>query len=179
MPCLRRSGFAQAGVTHFCVQARILRPWVHVRAYDQGHAYDLVIVEKKAMALQIVADAKSMSQDIISTGKVAVYGIYFDFNKADVKPESDPALREIAKLLSQNPKLKVNIVGHTDNVGGFDYNMKLSQARAEAVVKALVSQYKVEANRLKPHGVGPLAPVTTNRTEDGRAKNRRVELVEQ
>ena len=111
--------------------------------------------------------------------KVAIYGIYFDFNKADVKPESDPTLIEITKLLSQNPNLKLYVVGHTDNVGKFDYNMKLSQTRANAVIQALVSRYGVDRNRLKSYGVGPLAPVQPNKTEEGRAKNRRVELVEQ
>ena len=141
--------------------------------------YYLTIVEKEAMQQEVVADAKFMAEVISSTGPVAVYGIYFDFNKWDIKPESEPALSEIAKLISTSPGLKVFIVGHTDNVGGIDFNMKLSQARADAVLKALVTKYKVSAQRLKPYGVGQLAPVATNKTEEGRAKNRRVELVEQ
>jgi len=139
----------------------------------------LTIVEKQAMSQQVVADAKFMAEGINTTGHVAIYGIYFDFNKADVKPESEPALSEIAKLLTGTPNLKVFIVGHTDNVGGVDYNMKLSLARAEAVVKALTTKYKVNPQSLKAYGVGQLAPVAPNKTEDGRAKNRRVELVEQ
>jgi len=139
----------------------------------------LTIVEKKAMAQEVVADAKSMATDIGISGKVAIYGIYFDFNKADVKPDSEPTLKEITKLLQQDAKLKLYVVGHTDSVGGLDYNMKLSQQRAEAVVKELVSKYKVGPDRLKAYGVGPLAPVTSNDTEDGKAKNRRVELVKQ
>ena len=139
----------------------------------------LTIVEKQAMAQQVVADAKSMATDIGISGKVAIYGIYFDFNKADVKPDSEPTLKEITKLLQQDAKLKLYVVGHTDNVGGLDYNMKLSQQRAEAVVKELVSKYKVDRFRLKALGVGPVAPVTSNETEDGKAKNRRVELVKQ
>ena len=103
--------------------------------------------------------------------------IYFDFDKSDVKSESDPTLKEISKLLSENPKLNLYVVGHTDNVGDYDYNMKLSQARADAVVKTLVSKYNVNKNRLTSGGVGPLAPVTTNDTEEGKAKNRRVELI--
>ena len=98
--------------------------------------------------------------------------------KADVKPESDPALKEIAKLLQQDNGLKLYVVGHTDNVGKFSYNIKLSQARADAVVKKLVTDYGMSADRLKPHGVGPLAPVSSNKTEEGQALNRRVELVE-
>ena len=144
-----------------------------------GNTYYLYIVEKDAMKQEVTADAKFMAEGISSTGHVAIYGIYFDFNKSDVKPESDPALQEINKLLSNNPNLKVFIVGHTDNVGGVDYNMKLSQTRADAVVKALTTKYKVNPQRLKAYGVGQLAPVAPNKTEEGRAKNRRVELVEQ
>jgi OmpA-OmpF porin, OOP family len=139
----------------------------------------LTIVEKGEMVQDVVADAKSMATDIGISGKVAVYGIYFDFNKADVKPESGSTLEEISKLLQQNPKLKLYVAGHTDSVGGFDYNMKLSQQRAEAVVKELVSKYKVDIARLKAVGIGPVSPVTSNETEEGKAKNRRVELVKQ
>lgn len=144
-----------------------------------GLAGRLVIVEKQAMQQEIVADAKFMSEGITAAGHVAIYGIYFDFNKADVKPESAPALQEITKLLERDSKLKLYVVGHTDNSGGYDYNMKLSQARAEAVVKELITKHKVAAARLKAAGVGPLAPVTSNDTEEGKAKNRRVELVKQ
>ena len=152
--------------------------WVEFNPYGD-HRYYLTFVEKEAMKQEVTADAKFMAEGISSTGHVAIYGIYFDFNKSDVKPESDPALQEINKLLSNNPNLKVFIVGHTDNVGGVDYNMKLSQARADAVVKALTTKYKVNPQSLKAYGVGQLAPVAPNKTEDGRAKNRRVELVEQ
>jgi outer membrane protein OmpA-like peptidoglycan-associated protein len=137
------------------------------------------IVEKQEMAREVVADAKSMLSDIERKGSASVYGIYFDFDKADIKPESEPAIREIAKLLKENKTLMVYVVGHTDNVGTLDYNLKLSKARADAVVRELVTKYGVEAKRLKAHGVGSLAPVASNRTEEGRAKNRRVEVVEQ
>ena len=153
--------------------------WIHVRAYNEGRAYSLNIIEKKPMVQEVFADAKAMADDLSSKGHTAIYGIYFDFDKADVKPESEPTLKEIAKLLSQDPKLKLYVVGHTDNVGGFDYNIKLSQARANAVVKELISKHKVDGARLKPYGVGLSAPVASNKTEEGRAKNRRVELVEQ
>ena len=88
-------------------------------------------------------------------------------------------LKEITKLLKQDPNLNLYVVGHTDNVGKIDYNMQLSSARAEAVVKALITKYGVSRSRLDPHGVGPLAPVASNETEDGRALNRRVELVKE
>jgi OOP family OmpA-OmpF porin len=155
------------------------RIWVHVRTGLGGKLYSLNIIEAQKMKQVIVANAKSMAQDISNTGRVALYGIYFDTDKSEVKPESAPALKEIANLLQEEKELKLYVVGHTDNVGDFDYNMKLSRARADAVVKSLVSEYGADANRLKPAGVGPLSPVTANKTEDGRAKNRRVELVEQ
>ena len=155
------------------IRADIVRQTV---AFRRGE-YELKIIEKKAMAQEVVADAKSLASDISSTGHVSVYGIHFDFNKVTIKPESEQTLKEIAKLLKQNPNLNLYVVGHTDNVGKIDYNMQLSKARAEAVVKALVSEYGLDQNRLAPYGVGPLAPVSSNETEEGRALNRRVELV--
>ncbi|MBI5556375.1 MAG: OmpA family protein [Deltaproteobacteria bacterium] len=139
----------------------------------------LTIVEKAGMAQDIVANADAFGIDIKSTGHAAVYGIYFDTGQAEVKAESQAALQEVAKLLAGDPALKLLVVGHTDSTGQFEANMKLSQARAEAVVQALVASHGVAAARLKPQGAGSIAPVTTNRTEEGRAKNRRVELVEQ
>jgi OOP family OmpA-OmpF porin len=139
----------------------------------------LRIIEKQAMEQYIAADAAAFGNDINTTGHASVYGIYFDTAKADLKPESAPALEEVAKLLAGDPSLKLFVVGHTDSVGQVDANMKLSQARADAVVKALVTTHGIAAARLKGYGVGPLAPVASNATEDGRAKNRRVELVKQ
>jgi outer membrane protein OmpA-like peptidoglycan-associated protein len=152
--------------------------WVDLSAEFTGK-YGFTIIEKQAMAQDIVANAEVFSNDIRSTGHVAVYGIYFDSGKSVVKPESDVALAEIAKLLKGDPGLKLNVVGHTDNVGQMDYNMKLSQARAEAVAQALVAKHGISAARLKGYGVASLAPVTSNEAEEGRAKNRRVELVKQ
>ncbi len=139
----------------------------------------LRIVEKQGMQQYVTADAAGLGSDIKASGHVAVYGITFDTNKAEVKPESKPALDEIAKLLKQDPALKLKVVGHTDMTGLLDANMKLSQARAEAVVQLLVSQHGIAPARLKGYGVGPLAPVATNDTDEGRAKNRRVELVKE
>lgn len=156
--------------------------WVYIDSWDgggKGETYMLYIVEKETMAQEVVADAKSLMSDIETRGSASVYGIYFDFDKADIKPESEPAIKEIAKLLQENKGLKLYVVGHTDNVGTLDYNMKLSKARADAVVKELVTKYKISADRLKAYGVGSLAPVASNKTEEGRARNRRVELVEQ
>ena len=153
--------------------------WAHITPYNGGYGYTLEIIEKKAMAQDVTADANALANDIAATGKAAVYGIYFDTGKSVVKPESEPALNEIGKLLKENGSLKLHVVGHTDNVGDLASNMKLSQARADAVVQALVSKHGVDAKQLKASGVGPLCPVASNGTDEGKAKNRRVELVEQ
>lgn len=152
--------------------------WIHVNAWNGGQGILLVIIEESQMDQVIVADAEALEKEINLTGKVAVYGIYFDTGKAEVKPESGPALTEIAKLLQKNSGMKIYVVGHTDGVGEFDYNMGLSQRRAVAVVEVLVSEHGVDRGRLEPHGVGPLVPASSNRSEDGRSMNRRVELVE-
>ncbi len=134
-------------------------------------------IEKKAMKQYVVADAAALSNDIRAKGHVAVYDIHFDTGKAVVKPESKPALDEVAKLLKGDPGLKLWVVGHTDSVGKVEDNMRLAQARGEAVVAELVNAYGIQASRLKGYGVGPLAPVAGNEDEAGRAKNRRVDLV--
>lgn len=148
------------------------------------------ILEKSTLVRFDVAEIKPMKQRMVTvtstematqldtSGKIALYGIYFDFNKADVKTESDPTLAEIAKLLHEQPKLRLLIVGHTDAVGTFESNRTLSQRRAEAVVAALSGRYGIDDKRLFPVGVSFAAPVVSNSTEEGRAKNRRVELVE-
>lgn len=135
------------------------------------------VIEKGAMKQHVVADAAAMSNDLRATGHVAVYGIYFDTGKAIVKPESKAALDEVAKLLKEDPNLKLWVVGHTDWVGKVDDNMRLAEARAEAVATELVKAYGINAARLKGYGVGPLAPVAGNDDEAGRARNRRVDLV--
>jgi OmpA-OmpF porin, OOP family len=161
------------------VNARIVKDgreaWAQVEK-GNGKIW-LRVIERRDMVQHVVADAAAWGKDLASTGHVAVYGIYFDTGKAEVKPESGAALQEIAKLLAQNPGYRLKVVGHTDMTGALDANMKLSQARADAVVKALVGQHGVAGARLDGHGVGPLAPVASNDTEEGRARNRRVELV--
>ena len=140
----------------------------------------LYVVEIKPMEGGLVTvDAAALASDITRSGHAAVYGIYFDTAKAEVKPESDAALKEIAKLLQQTPTLKLFVVGHTDGVGTLASNMDLSKRRADAVVAALTTKYGVGAARLVAQGCGPLAPVLSNASEDGRARNRRVELVAQ
>jgi hypothetical protein len=152
---------------------------IYVSLHVAPGTTNLDIIETKPMEGGLVTvNADALKGDIGKTGHVAVYGIYFDTAKADVKPESAPTLLEIGKLLDQDPKLKLYIVGHTDSVGEFQMNMDLSRRRAEAVLKALTTTYGVVPERLQAYGNGSLAPVASNRDEEGRAKNRRVELVE-
>jgi len=152
--------------------------WVHVSTYITSE-WMLYVVEKQAMNQDIVADAAALAGDLKSSGHVALYGIYFDTGSAVLKPESEAALGEITRLLQGDAALKLHVVGHTDNVGTLESNLKLSQARAEAVVQALVTKHGIAAARLKSGGVGSLCPVAANDAEEGRAKNRRVELVKQ
>jgi len=136
----------------------------------------LVIAVVGAIENKMV-DAGAMAKGLRETGHIALYGIYFDTDKAAIKPESRPTLDEIAKLLRAQPQLNVFIVGHTDSQGTYEYNADLSRKRAEAVAAELVKSYKVATTRLKTAGLGFLAPIGSNATDEGRALNRRVELV--
>lgn len=118
--------------------------------------------------------AKQLDQDC----HVALYGINFDFNKATLRPDSDPTLEKVLALLKSRPDLKIEVQGHTDNVGSDDYNLKLSDARAASVVAWLVSK-GIAADRLSSHGFGMRQPIADNGSDEGRAKNRRVELRKQ
>jgi len=140
----------------------------------------LEIVETKPMeGDKVTVTADFIAGEVKGSGHVAIYGIYFDTDKAEVKVDSEPVLGEIGKFLSMNPEIKLYIVGHTDSVGSLSYNLDLSQRRAEAVMNTLVKQYHIAPTRLVAKGVGPLAPIAANLTEEGRTKNRRVELVKQ
>ena len=137
------------------------------------------ILETQAREQRMVTvNASEMAKAIEGTGKVALSGIHFDFNKTEIETESDATLEEIRKFLKRSASTKVLVVGHTDNVGTFAFNSDLSQRRAAAVVDALATRYGIARERLTPFGVSFAAPVASNRTEDGRARNRRVELVE-
>jgi OmpA-OmpF porin, OOP family len=139
----------------------------------------LRIVEKKAMEQYVQADAAAFGNDIRTTGHASVYGIYFDTGKSTIKPESVQAMGEIAKLLKSDATLRIHVVGHTDNAGGIESNIALSKARAEAVLQALIRDHGIAATRLTSFGCGQFAPVASNDSEEGRAKNRRVDLVKQ
>ncbi len=138
----------------------------------------LVVIEVEEMKTElVVVEADEMQRQIADTGRVALYGILFEFDSAEILPDSRPALTEIAKLMGANPDLEILVVGHTDNAGSHDYNMSLSSRRAEAVRAALIGDFGISPSRLSAHGVGFLSPTAPNTTEDGRARNRRVELV--
>lgn len=136
------------------------------------------LVKPKAMEQRMVfVDAAAMKTEITQQGRVSLYGILFEFNQTNIKPESQPTLAEVAKLLKDDAALKLLVVGHTDNVGTLDFNKDLSARRAKSVVNALVEQFGIVADRLHPEGVAFLAPIAASDSEVGRAKNRRVELV--
>jgi outer membrane protein OmpA-like peptidoglycan-associated protein len=144
-----------------------------------GRTFAMVdTIESKAMAQTMDnPTADEMVAAITTSGRVALYGILFDSGKAEVKSESKDTMAEIGKLLSVNKALKLLVVGHTDNAGGFAANLELSKKRADAVVAQLVTQYKVDAKRLQAFGVSYASPIAPNIDDAGRAKNRRVELV--
>lgn len=185
--CGSQLGYKHLGYIPYGDEARYLaaklaRPegdvWValHVAPLDTR----FVIVETKPMETGLVKiSADALNKDIGSVGHVAVYDILFDTGSATLKAESASAITEIARLLTQSPKLSLHVVGHTDNVGALAQNVDLSKRRAEAVVAALTTTHKIAAARLRADGVGPLAPVASNDSDAGRAKNRRVELVKQ
>ena len=128
-----------------------------------------------------VADAgaanKDMSSDLKTKCHVAIYGVLFDFNKSTLQPASDPVLQQILDLMKRNPTQKIEVQGHTDNVGGDAYNQTLSEARARSVV-AWLTQHGIAATRLTAKGYGKTKPIADNSTDAGRAKNRRVEIAD-
>jgi len=141
-----------------------------------NRVFQLIVVELEAMEYRMVG-ADEMAQAIAATGHVALYGIFFDTNSDRLKPESNPTIDEIGKLMNKDKSLKLIIVGHTDNEGSLDYNLDLSNRRAMTVVNELVSAHGIATTRLTPSGAAFLAPVASNDTAAGREKNRRVELV--
>jgi OOP family OmpA-OmpF porin len=143
------------------------------RAMVQLDVVELAPMEDK----MVVLEASALARDLDASGRIAVYGIQFDFDAATLRPDSTPQLDEIARLFEENPSLSMLIVGHTDSSGAYDYNLDLSGRRANSVVSALVETYGVDRSQLQPVGVGMAAPVASNDNESGRALNRRVELV--
>jgi outer membrane protein OmpA-like peptidoglycan-associated protein len=154
---------------------------IYVFARTLGKGIDIKIgtVEGKEIESGLVSiRASQILSDIASSGRAAIYGILFDTDQARIKPESQPILDEIAKALKQDRRMNLLIVGHTDNVGTAEYNLDLSRRRAQAIRAALEESYGIESKRLAAYGVGLLSPVASNKSEEGRVRNRRVELVE-
>ncbi|MGP1684580.1 MAG: OmpA family protein [Giesbergeria sp.] len=140
---------------------------------------DVHVIEMKKMQTHMAAlNLQALSSELDKQGFVVAEGIYFDTDKTELKPESDPAIQEVAQLLKQRPELGLYVVGHTDTHGSLAHNIRLSEGRAHAVVQRLVKDHGIAAQRLEGRGVGPLAPVASNVEEEGRAKNRRVVLVQ-
>lgn len=151
---------------------------VFVSVFVGGQSTVIDVVELKPMEAGLVTvNADALAAGIDADGHIAVYAILFDTGKSTVKAESKAAIAEIAKLLKSRMNLKLFVVGHTDSTGEFESNMKLSRERAAAVTQSLITEHGIAATRVTPHGVGPLAPVASNTTGEGRARNRRVELV--
>jgi outer membrane protein OmpA-like peptidoglycan-associated protein len=147
--------------------------WVAVNAYNDGTGYVLTVLEVGEMTQEVTA--RDMLDALNKSGFIALY-INFDTGKSDIKPESLSVVEQIAKLLADNPDLTVSIEGHTDNVGTPAANKTLSEQRAKSVMGA-VTKVGIPSNRLTAVGWGQEKPVADNRTEEGRAKNRRVEIV--
>lgn len=136
-----------------------------------------VIETAQGQAPQFAVDAGEMETTIANQGSVPLYTVLFEPDGTDILPGSEAALEEVSRLLSDHPDLQLYVVGHTDAAGSLQQSLDLSQRRATALVAALVDRYGIDASRLEAHGVGPLAPLASNQTEDGRALNRRIELV--
>lgn len=150
--------------------------WVQVYVANWGSAYTLHVVQETAMRQDVEFSAKDLADALAKTGSVTLNNILFDTGKATIKPESEPPLKTVIELLRDDPALKLEIQGHTDNVGGKDANLKLSKDRAESV-KAFLVKGDVDAARLTTAGLGDTQPVADNKTDEGRAQNRRVVLV--
>jgi len=152
--------------------------WVEIlTAPDNGRRYTMTIIEREVMKQDILVKADLIEEKIRIEGKIALYGIYFDTGKTLIKPESEESLEQIAIFLKNNVDVNCWVVGHTDLDGSFQNNMELSLGRAKSVITYLQDNYSISPDRLFAEGVGPLAPVSTNETEEGKTLNRRVELV--
>jgi len=149
--------------------------WCRVAAVSAGR-YELEIVDEAALVPSLAFDAEALREALDRDGRVPVYGILFDVDRATLRPGSGQVLDEVARLLLGDPALSLEVQGHTDSTGAAARNRELSLERAQAVVHAL-GLYGVAGNRLVAKGYGPDRPVADNATEAGRQQNRRVELV--
>jgi outer membrane protein OmpA-like peptidoglycan-associated protein len=140
----------------------------------------LQVVESGQMPSdEVTVDSAAIAKGLESEGKIALYGLQFATDSADLRPDSDATLKQMSDVLHQQPNLNVYIVGHTDNSGSREHNLALSQRRAQSVVNALTSRFGIAPNRLVALGLASYSPVASNHSDAGKAKNRRVEMVEQ
>jgi outer membrane protein OmpA-like peptidoglycan-associated protein len=177
---LRRAGYTMVydSGDYGDFTGRMGKTWIEIEISGGGGIRETIMTEIQ-LTQDVVATAAAMTSGLTSSGHTIVNGILFDTGKAEVRPESAPSLEEVGKVLGQDSKMKIYVVGHTDNVGPLAGNVDLSNRRAAAVVQLLVSKYGIAAERLQPHGEGPYSPIASNDSEDGRTLNRRVELVKQ
>lgn len=149
--------------------------WCEVQIWNKS-MQDLRIIEQAGFKKSLTFGPAEMKATLDKQGRLQLYGILFDVDKATLQSESTKQLQHVVTLLKENPELKLEIQGHTDDQGADDYNLKLSQRRADTVVTYL-GLFGIGSKRLTPKGFGESKPVMPNTTEEGRAKNRRVELV--
>jgi OmpA-OmpF porin, OOP family len=167
----------------YVVKTQDREVWVEAyKTWQQKDAnsdnYWLTVVEREALPMKAsILPAEQLKKELDANGRVALY-INFDTDKASIKSESQPIVEQVVKLLKANPDLKLTVEGHTDNAGTPDYNRQLSESRAKAVMTALTGQ-GIASSRLKAIGFGQTKPLADNANEQGKAKNRRVELVKQ
>ena len=161
--------------SRFTFTARQGPQWITF--YSDRLDYQVITVKEKQLEQQMQANtAAGWGEQITQTGRATIYGINFDTGKATIKSDSEPVLKELLDLLQKQKDWSLLVAGHTDNVGADAINVPLSQQRAEAVI-AWLSVKGVDRSRLIPAGFGSKKPLADNGTEDGRAKNRRVDLV--
>lgn len=151
---------------------------IYIAAFTKVTIITQDIIEVESATTGMVT-ATSLKDGITLYGHIALEGIFFDPGSSTIKKESAQALKNVSEYLKANPDSKFFIVGHTDNTGTFEANIKLSQERASAVITELTTKYAINPDQLKAFGMASLAPVTSNDTEQGKAKNRRVEIVKQ
>jgi OOP family OmpA-OmpF porin len=178
---LRQAGFTivyngKDGWDNPAVTGRKGAQWIFVRQSPGSNAYTMTAVLEKKMDQEMTVNAEGLAAEIEKSGRVAVYGITFDTAKATLKPESEAVLGEIQKLLAAHADWNMRVEGHTDNTGGKVANQALSAQRA-ASVAAWLAAHGIDKARLTPQGFGDSKPVADNASPEGRAKNRRVELV--
>ena len=163
-----------SGGTRFYMTAQKVPYWVSLGVLSDS--YSLTVVKQKQMEQQMKANADDWAKQVEQAGRISVYGIAFDTGKSTIRPESETALNEVLRMLQKNASWAMVIAGHTDNVGTPNMNLTLSRQRSESVITWLTNR-GVDKARLISAGFGDTRPIVPNTNEEGRQKNRRVDLV--